>query len=311
MSEHPFHSILVPIDGSDLSEQAVPYALAVAGQGGTVKLIQVIPDAEPLRKPFGAITMTAEEVQTMLLELANEDLDRAESHWAGAAPGVAITKQSTSGDAASVILDTAEADNADLICMASAGRGAIGRVTLGSVADKVVRTSTKPVLVVRETDALETTTLPKVARVIVPLDGSDRAQKAIPVAAAMARQLNAAIELISAVDLPQVVSPAMAYGPAFTPEFYTEIEQESTAAAEEYLDDAIALLAEEGATANKHVMLGSAIAAIIDFAKPGDLVVMTSRGQGGFKRWLLGSVAEKLIRDCPAPVLLVPSHPDE
>ena len=58
-------------------------------------------------------------------------------------------------------------------------------------------------------------------------------------------------------------------------------------------------------------MIGSAVAAILDFAKPGDLIVMTSRGQGGFKRWFLGSVAEKLVRDAPAPVLLVPSHHHE
>ncbi len=60
MADHPFNSVLVPLDGSELSEQAVPYALAVAGQGGTVNLIQVIPDSEPLRKPFGAITMSAD-----------------------------------------------------------------------------------------------------------------------------------------------------------------------------------------------------------------------------------------------------------
>ncbi len=246
----------------------------------------------------------------MLIGLANEDLDKAEEHWASAAPGVSITKQALSGDAASVILDTADADGADLICMASSGRGAIGRLTLGSVADKVVRTSTKPILVIRENDAMESSTLPKIARVIVPLDGSDRAQLALPVAAVIAKQLGAAIQLLSAVDLPQVVSPAMAYGPAFTPEFYTEIEAETTNAANEYLDQALAVLAQHDATAEKHVMLGSAVAAILDFAKPGDLVVMTSRGQGGFKRWLMGSVAEKLIRECPAPLLVVPAPHD-
>jgi nucleotide-binding universal stress UspA family protein len=285
--------------------------MAIAGEGGTVNLIQVTPNAEPLRKPFGAISMSADEVLAMLQGLANDDLDRAESHWSGVAPGVTLTKQALSGDAASTILDTADADGADMIVMASSGRGAIGRVTLGSVADKVVRTSTKPILVVREVDAPESPELPKINRVIVPLDGSDRAQLSLPVAAVVAKQLGAAINLITAVDLPQVVSPAMAYGSAFSAEFYTEIEQESTKAAEENLDAALAILGEHGATGEKHVMLGSAVGAILDFAKPGDMVVMTSRGQGGIKRWLLGSVAEKLIRECPAPVLIVPAHHDE
>ena len=53
------------------------------------------------------------------------------------------------------------------------------------------------------------------------------------------------------------------------------------------------------------------MAAILDFAKADDLVVMTSRGQGGIRRWILGSVAEKLIRECASPVLVVPSHHHE
>jgi len=311
MIDHPFSSILVPLDGSDLSEQALPFALAIVKDGGAVTLLQAVPDAEPLRKPFGAITMTAEEVLEMLTNLANADLDRAESRWADLAPGVTITKSAIAGDAATVILETADSQNADLIALASTGRGALGRLTLGSVADRVIRTSEKPVLVVRGFDAPAAHALPQVNRVLVPLDGSDRAMLAVPVAAVLATQLGAAVELLTAVDLPQVVSPAMAYGPAFSPEFYAQIEEATTTTANERLDEAIAEFAKHGVTANKHVMLGSAVASILDFAKHGDLVIMTSRGQGGFKRWILGSVAEKLIRDSPAPVLVVPSHHHE
>ena len=308
MADHAFTSVLVPLDGSELSEQAVPFAMALAGDGGRVTLLQALPDAEPLRKPFGAITMTEEEVEQMLDNLASEDLARAEKNWASAAPNVTITKKTVAGDAASVILETADQENADLIAMASTGRGAIGRLTLGSVADRVVRTAEKPVLVVRGFDAPTSRSLPEINRVVVPLDGSDRAMLAVPVAATVAKQLRASVELLTAVDMPQVVSPAMAYGPAFSPEFYAELEEESTRNANAHLDEAVAEFEKVGVTAAKHVMLGSAVASIIDFTKHGDVVVMTSRGQGGFKRWFLGSVAEKLIRDAPAPVLLVPSH---
>jgi nucleotide-binding universal stress UspA family protein len=311
MTDHPFSSVLVPLDGSQLSEQALPFALAIVKEGGSVTLLQAIPDAEPLRKPFGAVTMSADEVLQMLTNLAQADLDRAEAHWSELAPNVTISKETTSGDAATVILDTADQKNADLIVLASTGRGALGRLTLGSVADRVVRTAERPVLVVRGFDAPTAQALPQVMRVVVPLDGSDRSMLAIPVAAAMATQLNAAVELVLAVDLPQIVSPAMAYGPAFSPEFYAQVEETTTQNANEFLDGAVAEFGKLGVTATKHVMLGAASAAIIDFAKHGDLIVMTSRGQGGFKRWILGSVAEKLIRDSPAPVLLVPSHHHE
>jgi nucleotide-binding universal stress UspA family protein len=303
-------SIVVPLDGSDQSEQAIPYAIALAGRGGTITLLQVVPEAEPLRKPFGAITMTADEVLAMLLDLANQDLDRAEANWASLASGITLTKKAITGDAADAILATANEQNADAIVMASAGRNAIGRLTLGSVADRVVRTAERPVLVVRETDTTKRS-LPGIARVVVPLDGSDRSELALPIAAAVATELGASLELISAIDLPQVVSPALGYGPAFAPELYTDMEREATNNANAHLDEAITELGTSGITATKHVSLGSAVAAINDFVNPNDLIVMTSRGQGGFKRWLLGSVAEKLVRESPAPVLLVPSHQHE
>jgi nucleotide-binding universal stress UspA family protein len=311
MTDHPFQSVLVPLDGSAQSEQALPFAMAIAGQGGSVILLQAIPDAEPLRKPFGAVTMSAEEVLQMLTNLAEADLDRAEAHWADVAPEVTITKKAVSGDAATVILDTAAEQNIDLIALASTGRGALGRLTLGSVADRVLRTADRPVLVVRGYDAPSSHQLPQLNRIVVPLDGSDRSMLAIPAAATVAKQLQAPVELLMAVDLPQVVSPAMAYGPAFSPEFYSELEEQTTRNADAYLTEAVAEFGKHGVEAKKHIMLGSAVAAILDFAKHGDLIVMTSRGQGGFKRWILGSVAEKLVRDAPAPVLLVPSHHHE
>ncbi len=311
MTDHPFQSVLVPLDGSALSEQALPFAMAIAGQGGSVILLQAIPDAEPLRKPFGAVTMSAEEVLQMLTNLAEADLDRAEAHWADVAPEVTITKKAVSGDAATVILDTAAEQNIDLIALASTGRGALGRLTLGSVADRVLRTADRPVLVVRGYDAPSSHQLPQLNRIVVPLDGSDRSMLAIPAAATVAKQMQAPVELLMAVDLPQVVSPAMAYGPAFSPEFYSELEEQTTRNADAYLTEAVAEFGKHGVEAKTHIMLGSAVAAILDFAKHGDLIVMTSRGQGGFKRWILGSVAEKLVRDAPAPVLLVPSHHHE
>jgi nucleotide-binding universal stress UspA family protein len=265
-----------------------------------------------VRKPFGSIDISAEEVTKMVTELAMADLDRAVSHWSALAKRTKITKSVVTGDAASVILDAAKSGNVDLIAMASSGRGAIGRLTLGSVADRVIRTAEHPVLVVRGIDAPATQSLPEINRVVVPLDGSDRALRALPVAATAAAQLKASVELISAVDLPQVVAPALSYGPAFEPEIYAELEAQSTTNAEAFLQQASTQLADLGVNAQSHVMHGPAAAAILDFAKHGDLIVMTSRGQGGIKRWLLGSVAEKLIRDAHAPLLLVPvPHTEE
>jgi len=309
--DHPLTSILVPIDGTPLSEQALPFALAIAGKTGSVTLLEVVPESEPLRKPFGAITMSAEEVMSMLNELASNDLDRAANHWQDLAAGTTLNRLVGHGDATEVILQSAVDHNFELIALASAGRGAIGRLALGSVTDRVVREANTPVIVVRESDAPSDRALPVVGRIIVALDGSDRALLAIPVAATLAKQLNTEVVALTAVDLPQVVSPYMGYAPAFSPKIYSDLEEESTNNARKHLDEAVNTFEEHGVNATAQLVSGYAVHAIADAATRDDIVVVTSRGQGGIKRWILGSVTERLIRECPAPVLVVPSHHHE
>lgn len=308
---HEIRSILVPIDGTRPSEEALPYALVIAGAAGKVTLIEVIPESEPLRKPFGAVSMSGEEVIEMLKGLAQEDLDKAATDWQPLAPDVPLDRLIGQGDASSVIIQSAEDHSFDLIALASAARGAVGRLALGSVSDKVMRESTMPVLVVRQDPENEERKLPTIKRVIVALDGSDRAMLALPIAAALGKQMGAEIVLLTAVDLPQVVSPVMGYAPAFSPDIYMQLEDESTEAAHKSLDAAKAEIEHYGVTVTTQVTIGFAVDSIIDFATPEDLIVMTTRGQGGFKRWIMGSVAERLVRESPAPVVIVPSHHED
>ena len=69
----------------------------------------------------------------------------------------------------------------------------------------------------------------------------------------------------------------------------------------------VARLRNDGAEVDGATLSGSPFFAISDAAAPDDLLVLTSHGRGGVRRWLLGSVAEKLVREAPAPVLLVPA----
>ena len=312
MSEiHAIRSILAPIDGTRPSEEALPYALVIAGKEGKVTLIEVIPESEPLRKPFGAVSMSGEEVVEMLKGLAQEDMNKAAADWQPLAPDVPLDRLVGQGDASAVIVQTAQDHGYDMIALASSARGAIGRLALGSVSDKVMREAELPVLVVRQDPAAEENKLPTINRVLVALDGSDRAMLALPVAAALAKQLGADLTLLTAIDLPQVVSPIMGYAPAFSPDIYTQLEDETTTAAHTLLDAAKEEVAAYGVTVNTQVTVGFAVDSIIDFATPDDLIVMTTRGQGGFKRWIMGSVAERLVRESPAPIVIVPSHNHE
>jgi nucleotide-binding universal stress UspA family protein len=65
-------------------------------------------------------------------------------------------------------------------------------------------------------------------------------------------------------------------------------------------------LAREGMDVSSQVLHGSPFLEIAEALQEGDLLIMTSHGRSGVRRWLLGSVAEKLVRDAPVPVILVP-----
>lgn len=303
MPASPFQRLLVPLDGSPASRQALPYALAVGGDA-PVTLLQVVPDAEPLRKPFGQITMTAEEVMAMLTDLARKELADA-VEWAGVDAG-RFDLVVRFGDVADTILAVAAEVDADAIVMATAGRGAIGRLALGSVTDRVVRHSPCPVLVVREGDEDGGQAAPVVARLVVPLDGSDRSRSALPVAAGLAARLGAPVLLVSVVEPTTMAGAGAIGGFDFSAETYTGLEEELEASARAALAQGEAALAPSGVAVSTEVAHGHAAGAILDLVGPTDLIVMTSRGQGGVARWLLGSVADKLLRHAPAPLLLVP-----
>ena len=301
-----FDRILVPLDGSERAEQALPYALTLATEGGAVVLLQVVPDAETLRKPLGQVLMTADEVREMLTSLARKDLERgAERYPAG--DRVRYELLTPFGDTAGTLLETAEQQNADLIVMASTGRGALSRLALGSVADRVARNATTPVLLIRESDESPTAGAPHIRRIVVPLDESERAQRALPFALTLAQRLGVELALVTVLE-PQVYTmTSPTFGLPVSADLYGEMETQIRSAAEERLATASRDLTSAGATVSTHLLQGSAAGALLDFTNEDDVIVMTSRGASGIARWLLGSVAEKLVRQAAAPVLLVPS----
>jgi nucleotide-binding universal stress UspA family protein len=141
-------------------------------------------------------------------------------------------------------------------------------------------------------------------RIVVPLDGSPLAELALAHAATLAKAVNAPIHLLRIVDYTRMES----YGPyglaleyaSFEP---TLSEEEETARA--YLGEVQAKLEEDGLSVTTDVRRGAVVREIVGGSEPGDLIVMGSHGRGGVTRWLLGSVAEDVVRHSTVPVLLV------
>lgn len=138
-------------------------------------------------------------------------------------------------------------------------------------------------------------------RILVPLDGSPRAESAIPVAARIARTLGSSVVLL------QVATTPLDYGPYYTqPSKYskavidTELEE-----ANKYLQGVAKSSELAGVNTEVKALTGAVAPEILDHSLHADLIVMSSHGYSGLARWMLGSVADKVTRHSPIPVLVL------
>ena len=191
-----------------------------------------------------------------------------------------------------------------MIVMATHGRGGFQRLRLGSVADRVVHAATLPVLLVAPPATRAPATV-ELRRIAVPLDGSPLAESALPLAKQLADDSHAALTLVRVEPfLMGAAAAAYPYAPS-SPEL--DVGMEDAAAA--YLEN-VRLTRCAGTQTESIVLRGTAAASLIQYFQdlPADLVVMTTHGRGGFKRLVLGSTADQLVR-AGIPVLLIRAQP--
>jgi nucleotide-binding universal stress UspA family protein len=293
-----FGNILVPWDGSVVSEKAVPLALQIARRSGAdLRLTCVLP---PIGKSPPAPPGLPRHEQAALDLVA----------WRARQAEYANTVSTSllEGPVAPTLAEHAAGTGADLIVMTTHGRGGLSRFWLGSVADELIRRSTIPVLVVRPADAQPSddalTREPPIRRVIVPLDGSQFAEAALGPASALARLFGATVELFHAVPtLPVVLAEgAVITQPAVDVAILDELKRQG----HEMLNATAERLAAEGLKVMTTLVIAERVAAaIMDQTKAGDVVAIATHARPPATRWFLGSVADKLIRGADVPVLVV------
>ncbi len=194
------------------------------------------------------------------------------------------------------IVARANAIDAEIIVMATHGCSGFTRWRLGSVADRVMRTSDRPTLLIHpRPDAA----VPRAIRtVLVPLDGSARNEAALPAAIRLTEATAATLRLLRVTKL---IGPmaAVNYGGS-----HQDLDGAATAAATAYLDEVRERLAVESIEVS--VVSCDPSSGIIEEAQDVDLIVMASHGRGGLLRMALGSVTDTVIRRAGKPVLVVP-----
>ena len=298
-----YHKILVPLDGSKAAEYALPYARCIArGLQTTIELLAVVDAVEMTRKlsaDEGLFLNSLIEDRTGTLENYLETVSKKFPHGL-------IQCKVENGNAADVIIESAAIDSGTLIAMATHGRSGLDRWLVGSVAEKVLRGASNPLLLVRAGDTPVSWDMAAFKSVLVPLDGSELAESVLPTATDMARNLDLEVILLRVYGIPYA---AQSPGEGFFDNtqldaFITGLKSESL----EYIDGKIAALRKAGVTSIRTLARqGLPADEIISCARetPNSLVAMCTHGRSGVKRWVLGSVTETVVRHSTNPVLVV------
>lgn len=283
------HEILVPLDGSALGETVLPCAEELARlTGAGVALVQIVEPFDPLRDLLPARVAEIEHAQQKAEAHVHDYLATVARQFGRA--GVAVQIRVAVGDPADQIIQAA--GNADLIAMSTHGHSGVGRWGLGSVAGTVLRDAPVPVLLLRadQTDIIATG---HPRRILVPLDGSDLAEQALPLATGLARRAGATLLLLRSVAWPPVGGAGrLRHGEEQARGYLAEVGQRLT---------------RQGCAVGTSLRCDPAAEAILAAAmeQRADLIVMTTHGRGGLGRWAYGSVADRVLRGASVPVLLV------
>jgi nucleotide-binding universal stress UspA family protein/predicted transcriptional regulator len=293
-------TVLVPLDGSPLAEEAVPYAAAIAKATGAPVLVLSVVEREPR-----GLTHRSEQ-RAAQKESAHGEARR--QYLAGIAAelqaqGLAVTTEVAVGDPVTLILAAASRDVVSMVVMTTHARGAVGRWLLGSAADAVVRWGQRPTLLLHPPYVRLPRRRVTLERLLVPLDGSPLAEAALPLAQDLAAAAGATLSLVR-------VEPwitRLGETPWATPDLVQE-EEQAAATASAYLAEVRRRLP-ESAKVETVVLRGSPAPSLVEFVRYEhvDLVVMSTHGWSGLHRLLLGSTAEHLVRSSVPTVLVRPA----
>lgn len=292
-----YRKVLVPLDGSELAERAIPYAKTIAKTKGSELILFTVSLAmvEQMDRPMKAyLELNAKELQSQ---------------------GIKTSTTITYGNIADEIVGFADKDKIDLIIISTHGYSGIKRWVLGSVARKVLYGTCAHVLLIKSK-------APKASqvefkKVLLPLDGSPFSEIPIPSVEELLKGTEAEIVLTVISEPPLVPSygdhPINPTWKRHQATLWADMQQQAS----EYLKELEAKIERRGAKVKSHVIpgeLGKVAESIMQVAQNEnvDLIAMATHGRAGASRWVYGSVANRIVEQSVQPLLLIrPSLPNE
>jgi nucleotide-binding universal stress UspA family protein len=306
-----YKRILVPLDGSKLAEQVLPYVRVMAKTFQVPIILLKAFDLihPPPTDPSHAVYM--DRLFNYYRSDAEDYLGHAKSSLSGL--GVPIYIAAPEGDAAVRIIAEAEKEPGTLIAMATHGRSGIPRMVMGSVTNRVLHAATDPMLIVRASSEEDFAGQADLKTIIVPVDGSPLAEQVLLHAAHLAQILGLGVTLFRVTPPMEKYQGAMGVSrideaSGFQFDTYEGLIKEADELALAYLDGLEKELYDLGVVSvTKRVVRGQVDDAIVNLARQmsGNLVVMTTHGRSGIGRWVLGSVADGVVRRSGNPVFVI------
>ncbi len=316
-----FTKALVPLDGSEVSGGIIPFVTQFAhGLNMGVTLATAI-ELDPTRSaPFRGIAggfseptdldslIARSDIPNELKEKIDREVKRPLDELADrmALEGIPTDTKVALGPASETIIQMAQDCDCDLIAMSTKGRSVLGSGLLGSVTYKVMHESPMPILAITPERARQNWgTDYAINRIIVPLDGSELAEAALPYSAFLAGGMNMSVTLMHAHPLDDFL-----YSDGFMiSDAIPQAQDEMAAEMRRYLHGIASELRNEGLTVNTETTKGKPSTEIAALARKTDhsMIALATHGRSGMSRLLLGSVAEAVVRESGDPVLIVRS----
>jgi nucleotide-binding universal stress UspA family protein len=314
--------IIVPLDQSAIAESVLPLARMLSGQlGARVTLLSVL-DVPPSLGHYERSPERSHASEDLARRSGNASPDSPYGTWEGwssnqpsakqiedvasqtaaaerylsaiaetfPADGAAVEEIVRFGRPAERILESAESRDNAMIVLASHGRSGLGRAVVGSVAARVVQAATSPVFVVRaRRGGRGAVAMEPIKKILAPVDGSAFAERTLPIVEQNFGDSGTHAQLLYVVEQPRYANQAQA---------------------EEYVKWLAKKVDEGKLTADYEVREGSPAACIIEAAKDqdADLIAMSTHGRSGLDRFVLGSVAERVLHEADRPLMLIPAR---